>query len=69
MKNKTQAVRLPLSISLPEGVTAVNIVRLGRSWVITPIGESWTQWFEGEAASQDFMNEQDQSAGQERASL
>lgn len=43
MKNKTQAVRLPLSISLPEGVTAVNIVRLGRSWVITPIGESWTQ--------------------------
>lgn len=69
MTNKTQAVRLPKSVRLPEGVTTVDIVRRGRSWVITPTGESWTEWFEGEAASKDYMSEREQPADQERASL
>lgn len=69
MTNKTQAVRFPKSVRLPEGVTTVDIVRRGRSWVITPTGESWTQWFEGEAASKDYMSEREQPADQERASL
>ena len=69
MTNKTQAVRLPKSVRLPEGVTTVDIVRLGRSWIITPTGDSWTQWFEGEAASHDFMGNREQPAEQERASL
>lgn len=69
MTNKTQAVRLPKSVRLPEGVTSVDIVRLGRSWVITPSGESWKQWFEGQTASTDFMTEREQLPLQERASL
>lgn len=69
MTNKTQAVRLPKSVRLPEGVTSVDIVRLGRSWVITPSGESWKQWFEGQTASTDFMTEREQPPLQERASL
>lgn len=69
MTNKTQAVRLPKSVRLPEGVTSVDIVRLGRSWVITPSGESWKQWFEGESVSADFMTDRDQPPDQERASL
>ena len=68
MTNKTQAVRLPKSVRLPEGVTTVDIVRRGRSWVITPTGESWAEWFESEAASPDFMSDRDQPTDKERAS-
>jgi antitoxin VapB len=67
-KNKTQADRLPKSVPLPEGVAAVDIVLPCRSSVITPAGETWTQWFEGEAASLDFMRDREQPAGHERAS-
>lgn len=69
MTNRTQAVRLPKSVRLPEGVTTVDIVRRGRSWLITPTGESWTEWFESEATSPDFMSDRGQPAEQERASL
>lgn len=67
-KNKTQADRLPKSVPIPEGVTAVDIVRPGCSSVITPAGDSWTQWFGGEAASPDFMGDREQPAERERAS-
>jgi antitoxin VapB len=66
--NKTQAARLPKSAPLPEGVAAVDIVRLGGSWVITSAGDSWTTWFGREAASRDFMGDREQPAEQERAS-
>ena len=68
-KNKTRADRPPKSVPLPEGVAAVDIVRPGRSSVITPAGESWTQWFEGEAASHDFIGDREQPAEQEHAAL
>lgn len=69
MTNRTQAVRLPKSVRLPEGVTTVDIVRRGRSWVITPTGDGWTEWFEGEAASPEFMNDRAQPSEQDREAL
>ena len=36
MTNKTQAVRFPKSVGLPDGVTSVDIHRRRRSWIITP---------------------------------
>ncbi len=64
--NKSQAVRLPKPVSLPDTVKEVDIIRLGRSRLITPAGEAWDSWFEGEGVTDDFMNERDQTGGQER---
>lgn len=38
--NRTQAVRLPKSISFPDDVKHVEIIAVGRSRIITPVGES-----------------------------
>ena len=69
MTNKTQAVRLPKSVRLPEGVTTVDILRRGRAWVLVPSEQSWAEWFEGERASDDFMLDREQPDAQDRASL
>jgi Virulence-associated protein and related proteins len=66
LSNRTQAVRLPKSISFPEDVKHVEIIAVGRSRVITPVGESWDSWFDGEGASTDFMSTREQPAEQER---
>lgn len=64
--NKSQAVRLPKPVSLPDTVKEVDIIRLGRSRLITPAGEAWDSWFEGEGVTDDFMNERYQTGSQER---
>ena len=69
MTNRTQAVRLPKSMRLPEGVTSVDIERRGRVWTITPSGHGWASWFEGEGVSADFMVERAQPADQVRDGL
>lgn len=69
MTNKTQAVRLPKSVRLPEGVTTVDILRRGRTWVIIPSEQSWAEWFESESVSDDFMEDRGQPDLQERAAL
>lgn len=69
MTNKTQAVRFPKSVRLPDGVTSVDILRRGRSWVITPSEQSWAAWFDGDGVSLDFMTEREQPTEQERSAL
>ena len=64
--NKNQAVRLPKAVALPEDVKKVDIVSLGRAILITPAGEAWQSWFDGEGVTDDFMNDREQPAEQER---
>jgi antitoxin VapB len=64
--NKSQAVRLPKSVALPDDVKRVDVVAVGRTRIITPAGTSWDEWFAGDAASDDFMSERDQPAEQVR---
>ena len=64
--NKIQVVLLPEKASFPDTVKEVDIIRLGRSRLITPAGEAWDSWFEGEGVTDDFMNERDQTGEQER---
>ncbi|WP_130835890.1 toxin-antitoxin system antitoxin VapB [[Erwinia] mediterraneensis] len=66
LSNRTQAVRLPKSISFPDGIKNVEIIAVGRSRLITPVGESWDSWFDGENVSADFMSTREQPAEQER---
>jgi antitoxin VapB len=67
--NKSQALRLPKPVAYPDTVKQVDIVMLGRMRVITPAGESWDSWFEGEGVSDDFMLHRDQPDSQERETL
>jgi|TARA_B100000446_G_C10317513_1_gene257354 antitoxin VapB len=64
--NRSQAVRLPKALALPEGVKRVDIVAIGRTRVISPAGEAWDSWFEGEGVSADFMSSREQPPEQER---
>ncbi|MCU7240649.1 antitoxin [Pseudomonas peradeniyensis] len=64
--NRSQAIRMPKALALPEDVTRVDIVAVGRSRIISPVGESWDSWFEGDDVSADFMASREQPADQER---
>ena len=67
--NKSQAVRLPKPVALPDSVKRVDIVALGRTRFISPAGEAWDSWFDNEEVSEDFMNSREQPQEQERESL
>lgn len=64
--NRSQAIRLPKSVAMPEDVTRVDVVAVGRTRIISPVGESWDSWFEGDDVSPDFMASREQPADQER---
>ena len=67
--NRSQAVRLPKPVALPEGVRQVEIVKLGRSRLISPAGHSWDEFFDGPLVSDDFMTERQQPAAEVRERL
>lgn len=69
LSNRSQAVRLPKAVALPDDVKRVDVVAIGRTRIISPEGESWDSWFEGEGVTTDFMTERDQPVGQEREAL
>lgn len=64
--NRSQAVRLPKAVALPDDVKRVDVVAVGRARIITPAGESWDSWFDGEGVTTDFLAERGQPADQER---
>lgn len=66
LSNRSQAVRLPKAVALPDDVKRVEIIAVGRTRIITPAGESWDSWFDGENVSADFMTSRDQPPMQER---
>jgi len=63
--NNIQAV----CIALPESAKKIDIVALGNVRMISPIGESWNQWFEAEGVSDDFRMQREQPMEQVRESL
>ncbi len=67
--NRSQAVRLPKAVALPDDVKRVDVIAIGRTRIITPAGESWDSWFEGEGVTTDFMTEREQPADQVRDSF
>ncbi|MBK8970357.1 MAG: antitoxin [Hahellaceae bacterium] len=67
--NKSQAIRLPKPVSLPDSVEQVDIIRLGRARLIVPAGDAWDSWFDGQGVTDDFMVTRDQPLDQERESF
>ncbi|MBN8557949.1 MAG: antitoxin [Proteobacteria bacterium] len=68
--NRTQAVRLPLDVRLPEGVHKVEVRARGHERIIAPLGQSWDSFFvAGPAVSDDFMAERASQHQAERDAL
>lgn len=67
--NRSQAVRLPKAVALPDDVRRVDVIAIGRTRILTPVGEAWDSWFDGSGVSADFMAKRKQPADQKREPL
>lgn len=64
--NKSQAVRLPKPVALPDEVKEVDVVSVGNKRIISPAGTAWDDWFASGSVSDDFMNDRKQPVVQKR---
>ena len=70
INNRTQAVRLPLELRLPEGVKKVDVRAIGNVRIISPVGQTWDSFFvNGPTVSGDFMPERASQHQPEREAL
>lgn len=70
MSNTTQAVRLPKAVAFPSDVVEVEIIAVGASRIICPVGHRWDDFFaSADRMSDDFMAERDQRAFDDRTKL
>ncbi|WP_397535926.1 type II toxin-antitoxin system VapB family antitoxin [Roseateles sp.] len=70
VNNRTQAVRLPLDVRLPEGVLKVEIRVRGNERILAPIGQTWDSFFlSGPSVSEDFLPERANQNQAEREAL
>lgn len=68
--NRTQAVRLPVELRMPEGVKRVEIRARGLERIIAPVGHAWDSFFiDGPRVSRDFMTERGNQLQADRESL
>ncbi|HQM86352.1 MAG TPA: type II toxin-antitoxin system VapB family antitoxin [Methylotenera sp.] len=65
--NRTQAVRLPADMRLPEDVKQVSVRAVGKERIIAPLQSSWDSFFTSQTkATDDFMVERASQAQAER---
>ena len=58
INNRTQAVRLPAELRLPDDVKRVDVRARGNERIISPLGRSWDSFFlDRLSVSEDFMEE------------
>jgi len=70
VNNRTQAVRLPLDVRLPEGVHKVAIRVKGQERIIAPIGQAWDSFvLDGPRVSDDLLSERASQQQTEREAL
>lgn len=68
--NRSQAVRMPADLRLPDGVKRVQVRALGSDRIISPVDHTWDSFFlNGPKASEDFMDERAGQVQSERESL
>ncbi len=70
INNRTQAVRLPSELRLPENVKRVEVRARGNERIIAPLGQSWDSFFlEGATVSEDFLENRATQSQPEREAL
>jgi antitoxin VapB len=68
--NRSQAVWLPKAVAFPEGVHEVEVIKVGNSRVIAPLGRLWDDFFlRRPQVSHDFITERVDPLPQEREPL
>jgi antitoxin VapB len=68
--NRSQAVRLPADVRLPESVKKVQVRARGVDRIISPVGQTWDEFFlNGPQVSEDFMTERATQDQAEREAL
>lgn len=68
--NRTQAVRLPAELRLPDHVKHVDVRARGNERIIAPLDHSWDSFFlNGPTASEDFMTERATQGQPDRETL
>ncbi|MBS0341314.1 MAG: antitoxin [Proteobacteria bacterium] len=70
VNNRTQAVRLPLDVRLPEGIHKVEVRVRGNERILVPLGQTWDSFFlDGPRVSDDFLPERGNQHQSEREAL
>lgn len=68
--NRSQAVRLPKAVAFPPDVREVEILVVGDTRVIVPVGKRWDDLFlHGPHVTDDFMTNREQPDTEEREPL
>ena len=67
--NKSQAVRMPKAVALPEHVKRVDIIKQGSGRLVIPAGGSWDAFFDGPRLDDDFLTDRAQPAPQRRNAI
>ncbi|MCP9838157.1 antitoxin [Cyanobium sp. N.Huapi 1H5] len=70
LSNRSQAVRIPAELRLPDSVKQVEVRARGCERIIAPLGSSWDSFFlSGPSVPDDFMDEQASQQQEERESF
>lgn len=70
VNNRSQAVRLPMDVRLPDGVHKVNVRAKGPERIIAPVGQVWDSFFlDGPAVTEDFISERSSQNQTDREAL
>jgi antitoxin VapB len=68
--NRSQAIRLPAELRLPDNVKRVDVRARGHERIIAPLGHTWDSFFmEGPQVADDFLNERASQEQPARESL
>jgi antitoxin VapB len=58
LSNRSQAVRIPADLRLPDSVKEVEVRACRQERIIAPVGRSWDSFFlDGPGVSDDFLAE------------
>lgn len=70
LSNRSQAVRIPAELRLPDSVKQVEVRARGCERIIAPLGSSWDSFFlSGPSVPDDFMAERASQQQDEREHL
>ena len=70
INNRSQAIRLPAALRLPDNVKRVDVRARGCERVIAPLGHTWDSFFvDSPAVADDFMANRASQVQPDRESL
>ncbi|WP_439238603.1 type II toxin-antitoxin system VapB family antitoxin [Lonepinella sp. BR2919] len=65
--NRNQAVRLPQAVAFPDYIKQVEVISVGNTRILVPVGERWQAWANRQSQlTEDFFSNRDQPEAQER---